>query len=62
MQHEWMIRVLEDLQSYARMHRLLALAEHLDQARFLAMTEIANLPGMGNDPASGDPEHGPPQA
>lgn len=44
MQHEWMIRVLEDLQSYADIHDLAALAEHLDQARLLAMTEIASLP------------------
>jgi hypothetical protein len=45
-----MIRVLEDLQTYARLHRLNALAEHLDQARFLAMTEIANLPRGCTDP------------
>ena len=44
MQHEWMIRVLEDLQSYADIHDLAALAEHLDQARLLAMTEVASLP------------------
>lgn len=44
MTHDWMIKVLEDLQSYARLHHLLALADHLDQARFLAMTEIANQP------------------
>ncbi len=42
--HDWMIRVLEDLQTYARSNGLAALAEHLDQARFLALTEIANLP------------------
>lgn len=41
--HDWMIRVLEDLQSYARGQGLVALAEHLDQARLLALTEIANL-------------------
>lgn len=44
MPHEWLIRVLEDLQSYARLHELRALAEHLDQARLLALTEIASLP------------------
>ena len=38
-----MIRVLEDLQTYARMHGLMALAQHLDQARLLAMTEIASV-------------------
>jgi len=51
-QHEWMIRVLEDLQNYARSHRLVALVDHLEQTRLLAMTEIANLPdetGQGAD-------------
>jgi len=42
-----MIRILEDLQSYARMHGLTALAEQLDQSRLLALAEIANLPGAG---------------
>lgn len=43
MQHEWMIRVLEDMRDYALRHRLSAMAEHLDQARMLALTEIASL-------------------
>ena len=43
LQHEWMIRVLENLQTYALRNNLSALAEHLDQARLLAMTEISNL-------------------
>ena len=42
--HDWMIRVLEDLQRYADGHGMLALAEHLDQARLLALTEAASLP------------------
>lgn len=55
MQHEWMIRVLEDMRDYALRHRLSALAEHVDQARLLAMAEIASLPqpappGQGRDP------------
>jgi len=41
--HDWMIRVLEDLQSYARIHGMTALAEHLDQARLLTLTEAASL-------------------
>lgn len=49
MPHDWMIRVLEDLQSYARLHGLVALAEQLDQARLLALTEIANLPATASD-------------
>ncbi len=44
MKHDWMIRVLEDLQRYARGHGMSALAEHLDQARLLALTEAASLP------------------
>ncbi len=43
MPHDWMIRVLEDLRAYARLNGLTALADELDQARMLAMTEIANL-------------------
>lgn len=43
MRHDWIIRVLEDLQTYAQVHGLTALAEHLDQARLLALAEIANL-------------------
>lgn len=44
MPHDWLIKTLEDLQTYARQHALTALAEHLDQARLLALTEIASLP------------------
>ena len=50
MRHDWIIRVLEDLQTYARAHGLTALADHLDQARLLALAEIANLPDAGDDP------------
>ncbi|PTX01505.1 hypothetical protein [Pararhodobacter aggregans] len=42
MTHERMIRDLEVLRLYARENGLPALAEHLDQAVLLAMTEIAN--------------------
>lgn len=41
--HDWLIGAIEDMMTYARTHGLHALAEHLDQARMLAMTEIANL-------------------
>ena len=51
MAHEWLIRVLGDLQTYARMHDLVALADHLDQARLLALTEIASLPSARRDSA-----------
>ncbi len=49
MPHEWMIRVLEDLQTYARVHGMVALADHLDQSRLLALAEIANLPDKAPD-------------
>lgn len=49
MKHDWMIRVLEDLQSYARIHGIHSLADHLDQARLLAITECSNLPGDDHD-------------
>jgi len=39
MKHDWMIRTLQDLQSYAASNDLPALAEHLDQAKLLALTE-----------------------
>lgn len=43
MAHEWMIRTLDDLEDYARRNGLPALAAHLEQARYLAWTECANL-------------------
>ena len=42
MKHDWMIRTLEDLQSYARLNGMPALAEHLDEAKLLAFTEAAS--------------------
>lgn len=42
-QHEWMIRVLDDLAAYARENAMPALAHHLAQARLLAIIEIANI-------------------
>lgn len=49
MPHDWMISTLEDLQRYARRHGMPALAAHLEQARLLALLEIANLPEPGRD-------------
>jgi hypothetical protein len=49
-EHDWMIGVIEDLVAYARAHDLPALAEHLDEGRLLALTEIASLP----EPATQD--------
>ena len=54
MKHDWMIRVLEDLQRYANGNGMTALAEHLDQARLLALTEAASLPDDLEDADDGD--------
>lgn len=54
MPHEWMIRVLEDLQTYARLHGLARLAEHLDQARLLALTEIVSTRAEDAGPPDDD--------
>lgn len=54
MKHDWMIRVLEDLQRYATGNGMPALAEHLDQARLLALTEAASLPDDLEDADDGD--------
>jgi hypothetical protein len=49
-----MVRVLEDMRDYALRHGLAALAEHLDQARMLALMEIASLPGRPPSRDEGD--------
>lgn len=41
MTHDWVIKQIEGLRDYARLNGLPALAEHLDQARLLAMSEQA---------------------
>ncbi len=38
-----MIAVLDDLVTYARRNGLPALAAHLEEARLLAQTELANI-------------------
>ncbi len=43
MSHDWMIRVIEDLQGYAQLNGFHSLAEQLDQARVMAITEAANM-------------------
>jgi len=42
MQHQWLISQIEGLRDYAALNGLPALAAHLDQARLLALTEIAS--------------------
>jgi hypothetical protein len=43
MGHDWMIRTIEDLEDYALRNGFPALAAHLEQARYLAWTESANI-------------------
>ncbi|MDA5095258.1 hypothetical protein O2N63_14310 [Aliiroseovarius sp. KMU-50] len=42
MANEWIIDVLTDLMAYARKNDLSVTAEALDDARLIALTEIAN--------------------
>jgi len=42
MQHQWLISELEGLRDYAALNGLPALSAHLDQARLLALAEIAS--------------------
>jgi hypothetical protein len=46
MQHQWLIAELEGLRDYAALNGLPALAAHLDQARLLALAEIASTEGQ----------------
>ena len=43
MQHEWMLDVLNDLRTFSYNHKLLKLAEQLDDAIIVAASEIAPL-------------------
>ena len=45
MQHEWMIDVLNDLRAFSYNHKMLKLAEHLDDAILVAASEMAQ-PGQ----------------
>ncbi len=47
MQHEWIVREIEDLARYARDNQMKALAELLDEARSMAWLEIVNQRGDG---------------
>jgi len=42
MQNEWIIDVLSDLKAFARQNGLVQLAEQLDDAVLVAMTELAS--------------------
>lgn len=42
MRSEWILDVLSDLKNYASSSGLLQLAEHLDDAALVALTEIAS--------------------
>lgn len=42
MQHEWILDVLTDLRTFAHQNGLPVLAEHLDDTRLVAATELAS--------------------
>lgn len=42
MEHEWLVREIEDLRDFARLNELPRAAEALDQARLVAQVELAN--------------------
>ncbi|MCA2014361.1 hypothetical protein [Pararhodobacter sp. CCB-MM2] len=44
MAHDWMRHTMEEMRSYARLHGLTALEEHLAQASLLLEVELANRP------------------
>jgi len=44
MRHEWVLDVIADLSVFARENRLPALAEHLQDARHIAVAELAREP------------------
>ena len=43
MQHEWILDVLTDLRTFAHQNGLSVLAEHLDDTRLVAATELASI-------------------
>lgn len=53
MRHEWLIREIEALRDYAAQSGLPELAAHLDEARLLALTEIATREARGQDSTTG---------
>ena len=44
MHHQWIIDVLSDLKSYARMNGMTALADQLSDTALMAAVELANQP------------------
>lgn len=49
MPHDWIIEVLDDLKTYARENKLDALALQIEDARLVALTEIASKPASVHD-------------
>ncbi|MEZ5752884.1 MAG: hypothetical protein R3D60_13280 [Paracoccaceae bacterium] len=54
MQHEWMIRVIEDLRTYALWHGFTALASELDMLLALAHLELASKEARTQPPSRTD--------
>ncbi len=56
MQHDWMIDVLNDLRAFSYNHKMLRLAEQLDDAILVAASEMAPMEqnsgaNVNNEPA-----------
>ncbi len=56
MKHDWMIDVLADLENYALKNGLAVVAEHLNDTKLVAATEISSLVSDGVDLAVGHAE------
>ena len=53
MRYEWLISEIEELRDYAARHGLPELAAHLNEARLLALTEIASRKARKEDSTAG---------
>jgi hypothetical protein len=51
MNHEWLIQEIAGLRDFAALNGLPRLAEALDQARLVALVELASAPGGADGPA-----------
>lgn len=54
MQHDWILGVLSDLQTFAKANGLEALGEQLDDTRLIAMAELACVSSDKQVHANGD--------
>ncbi len=54
MKHDWILDVLADLEAFANANDLKALAEHLDETRLIAASEIVSASDMTGLVVHGD--------